>query len=276
MLQTDPLPQLGIVIWVEDVGERGIFGRLVEEARVVALELKIARRVFGRPKAESQDRIVRRFAIAHDRRVVGKGAHLFAIFQEVDIVIVFIFGRDRFAAEADQLREGVAPRFPGVVVEEPAIGPLHLDSVPNFLLENAILIAEAVAARRVVESGERIEEARREAAQAAVAEPRIGFARGDFVEIPLEFFQDGVNQFGGADVSDIVAQEPAREIFHRQEIGDLCFFVFDRVERRGPIDHHLFFERRAECLVELLDRGVAEPSAARGDDEMLNFLGEDI
>ena len=57
----------------------------------------------------------------------------------------------------------------------PRVGQLDLVAVAELLLEEPVLVMDAVADGRKIERGQRIEEARGEAAQTAVAEPHVVF-----------------------------------------------------------------------------------------------------
>ena len=63
----------------------------------------------------------------------------------------------------------------GIAVAQPLVGLLDLPAVDDLLLEDAELVADAVAQRRHFERGQRIDEAGREAAEAAVAQARLVF-----------------------------------------------------------------------------------------------------
>ena len=76
------------------------------------------------------------------------------------------------AAEAHRVAHAGARKLPGVPSCEPGVGVLDLAAVVDLLREHAVLVADAVAERRQPERGHRVEEARREPAQAAVAERR--------------------------------------------------------------------------------------------------------
>ena len=74
-----------------------------------------------------------------------------------------------------------------------AAGPfrdLALSAVAcDQLREDAVVVTDPVADRRILKRGERVEEARRQPAESAVAEPRIDFLRGDVLKLvahPLE------------------------------------------------------------------------------------------
>ena len=63
-----------------------------------------------------------------------------------------------------------APDLPRVAGAQPAVGALDLPAVADVLVEDAELVAQAVADRGDVERGERVHVARGEAPEAAVAE----------------------------------------------------------------------------------------------------------
>jgi hypothetical protein len=94
---------------------------------------------------------------------------------------------------------------------------LDLVAVDELLLEQAELVIDAVAERRVVERGERIEEARGEAAEAAVAQAHVHLGVADLLEILAERLERGharsSEQAGG---EQVVAEQPAHEVFERE------------------------------------------------------------
>ena len=80
------------------------------------------------------------------------------------------------AAPADEVVHVGLGDLPRVPVDQPVVGLLDLPAVVDLLLEDAELVADAVADRRPLEGGQRVEVARRQPAQAAVAEPRLRLA----------------------------------------------------------------------------------------------------
>ena len=81
----------------------------------------------------------------------------------------------RAAAKHDLECHLRAHDLPRVAKAKPLVGDLHLPAVTNRLVEDAELVADAVANRRNVEGRERVHVARREAAQSAVAETGLFF-----------------------------------------------------------------------------------------------------
>src|SRR5208283_3171122 len=65
--------------------------------------------------------------------------------------------------------------FPGIGAIQPVVWPLLLPSIANALVEHAVLVAQSVTHCRKLQGRHRIEEARRQTAEPAVAEPCIWF-----------------------------------------------------------------------------------------------------
>ncbi len=85
------------------------------------------------------------------------------------------------AAEADANGLVGALDLPGVTLGEPFVGDLDLAAIYDLLLEEAVAVAHAVAVAGDSLVGHRVEEARGEAAEAAVAERRVGLLALDLV-----------------------------------------------------------------------------------------------
>ena len=76
--------------------------------------------------------------------------------------------------------------LPGVAPTQPLVGHLHLPAVADFLVEDAELVAKAVADCRHAEGRERLQEAGREPSEPAVAEARLFFLFDQLVEVEPE------------------------------------------------------------------------------------------
>src|SRR6185503_20664408 len=80
--------------------------------------------------------------------------------------------------------------LPGRAVDEPVIRLLALLAVLDLLAEEPELVVDAVAVAGHVQGGHRIEEARGEAPEAAVAERGVRLERGDLLEVDAETARD--------------------------------------------------------------------------------------
>jgi hypothetical protein len=78
------------------------------------------------------------------------------------------------AAEVHAVADAGPRELPRRAVVQPGIGVLDLPAALDALREHAELVADAVAVRGQPERGHRIEEARGQAAEAAIAQRRVG------------------------------------------------------------------------------------------------------
>jgi hypothetical protein len=72
--------------------------------------------------------------------------------------------------------------LPRIAVAEPPIRDLDLLAVDDPLVEDAVVVAEAVTVRGVTEGGQRIQEARRQTTQPAVAQARVPLRLAEVLE----------------------------------------------------------------------------------------------
>jgi hypothetical protein len=140
------------------------------------------------------------------------------------------------AVELHRLGVFRAGHFPGIAEEHPVVGMLDLVALFKGLPEKAELVVDAVAERRVVLRRQRIEKARREAAEAAVAQPHVHLGLADLLKVLAERLQRRFRRVHEAGGEQVVAEEPAHEVFEG-EIVDAADVV-EVVHRLGG-DHPL-------------------------------------
>jgi hypothetical protein len=111
--------------------------------------------------------------------------------------------------------------FPRIGIAQPVVRALLLPAVANFLPEDAVLVAKPIAHRWQRHRRHRVQEAGREAAEAAVAQACIGFLVKNLhplaavlVEAPLDH---GIEH----EVHDVVAERAANEKLNRDIIDPL-------------------------------------------------------
>src|SRR5262249_31665545 len=90
--------------------------------------------------------------------------------------------------------------FPGIAESQPFVGLFDLPAVDDLLMEDAELIADAVADRWDLECRERIEEARGESTEAAVAEAGLVFVAQELVEVEADLCDGGAHFLVHAEV----------------------------------------------------------------------------
>ena len=101
---------------------------------------------------------------------------------------------------------------PGLFVGQPVVRLLDLLAVPvEGLLEDAVLVLDAVAERGYAEGRERVDEAGGETAEAAVAEARLVFDVDDVLRLEAQVLDGFVELVDHAGVEQCVTQLLAHE-----------------------------------------------------------------
>ena len=119
-------------------------------------------------------------------------------------------------------------------MREPDVGLLDLLPVVDLLAEDAVVVADAVADRADPQRRHRVHEARGEAAEASVAEPRILLDLEEAVEVAAERAHRLAGRLDDAEVAERVAQEPPREVLHREVVDALAARVPVALPRAVP------------------------------------------
>ncbi len=128
-----------------------------------------------------------RAAIAGDQQVVADGPDILRVDPLVTHAALLVARGVAVAAEAHAIAHAAVAALPEVVQAEPRARDFALRAVlADDLREDAVVVTNAVAGRGIAERRERIEEARGEPTEAAVAEPGIFFLGGDAIEVVAE------------------------------------------------------------------------------------------
>ena len=125
------------------------------------------------------------------------------------------------AAEADLVADLGTMELPRVAECEPVFGIFLLPAVLHDLAEQAVLVADAVAVGGYVERRHALHEAGGEAAEAAIAQRRVGFEGAQLVQIDVEAGQRGAHRVELVQVVEVVEQQPPDQEFERQVIDPL-------------------------------------------------------
>src|SRR5580700_2203315 len=116
--------------------------------------------------------------------------------------------------------------LPGIAVAQPVVGILLLPAIDDGLLKHAVFIAKTVAGCGKLHGGHRVEEARRKAAQTAVAQAGIGFLLEQIEPVDAFFsnykLRHGIEQ----EVRNIVGQRAADEKLHGEVVNALGIVLF--------------------------------------------------
>ena len=218
-----PQPAAGIVaiVGVEHLG-KGFTTHLllhgaIEIAAVEGMEIKR----LGRLRLPQPQPVAAVDAIAEHRHVMGDADGLFGGNPAHPVLALVVVPYLRVASEADPAAHGRLHQLPGPAALEPLVGDLHLPAVPDRLVEDAELVADAVAGGRDLKSGEGFEEASCQTAEAAVAQSRLLLKGEDLLDvIDAEALQGCGSLRLDAEHQQVVAQlgadqELRREVRHR-------------------------------------------------------------
>ncbi len=100
-----------------------------------------------------------------------------------------------------------------------------LKAVHEALTKETELVVDAVAEAGIVERRQRIEKARREAAEASVAERGIGLERLQFLQIDAELHDDRLRLVVELEIRQVVAEKAAHEELHGQVMQALRVLI---------------------------------------------------
>jgi hypothetical protein len=149
--------------------------------------------------------------------------------------------------------------LPRIAKVEPEVGLLDLRAVANALKEHAVLIAQTVAPRRVVLRRQRVDEARGEAAETAVAEAGVLLLGHAELESDAELAHRLADALLEAEVDDGVLQRAAHEVLHREVVDALRVFGVKVHLRVFPaLDQVVAHSVRQRQIVGLILRTLAD------------------
>ena len=134
-------------------------------------------------------------------------------------------------------------------------------AVADHLPENAVLVAQAVADGRILQRGERVDEAGGETAEAAVAEPRIGLFLDHRIEIPALLLQGTPNQRLRGQIHHVVAQRAAEQKLHGEVVDALGVRVLSRLTGGNPAMRDQVADEAAGGLELLVAESLSAGSA---------------
>ena len=219
LLEPELLALQGLVVRIEHLGQVFRDDLPVHGAVVVAAvehrEVERFRRL-GAPQAQRVRGVV---AIAEDRGVVRDAEYDLVGYPAHADLPAFVGEVLGAAAEPHLLRPLRPHELPGIAEAQPLVGLLDLPAVDDVLVEDAELVADAVAERGNLEGRQRVEKARGEAAETAVAEPGLLLLLQQLVEIETEPRDRALHEIVNAEVDQVVAEVRSHQELGR-EIGD--------------------------------------------------------
>ena len=206
---------------------------MVHSAEVVALvevlEVEVVRGGSA-PQPEGIDRLA---TVANHWHVVGDAPHCLGRSPEHRVAsVLHVVAHLAAKGHADA---ALGPGdFPRVAAAQPAVRVLDLVPVLDALLENAVLVAEAVADRRHAQCGHGFEEARRQTTEPAIAEACVHLLLADVLEIEADGGEGGVDRIQHVQVQHIVPQTAPHEELQRQVVDALHLGLVELVLAADP------------------------------------------
>ena len=205
-----------------------------------------------RPRARRhRRRVVDPFAPpTDDRHVVGTCPHDFAGMPVVADLVAHLVGLDG-TAEAYRVDDVGPGELPRVAMREPVVRRLPLPAIGDELLEETVVVADAVSDGRYPDRRHAFHEAGGEAAEAAIAQGRIMLGGAKPIEVDVEAGQ-GLARLGfEAEIAERLRQAPADQELHREIVDLLGGLAAGRSLCRGVDDMVANGERSGAIPVEL-------------------------
>eukprot|EP00047_Mylnosiga_fluctuans_P003292 m.228426 g.228426 ORF g.228426 m.228426 type:complete len:867 (+) comp11740_c0_seq1:45-2645(+) len=229
----------------------------------------------GRPQTHGVDGVI---AVAGDGGVVRQGQHdlragplKLAAGEPLDV-----------AVEVDRQDVLRARDLPGIAVLEPVVGGLLLVTIADALLEDTILVADAVPVRGQRQRGHRVEEARSKATKTAVAEAGIDLNLLELLHLQAHLVESLGAQTTDAQVDHGIGERAAhvelqREVVHALRIVAVVHLLSLKPARHDVISHCV---REREVVValrgdtQLLRKGAVQVAVEEAADGKHVVLGE--
>ncbi|MCY1399398.1 hypothetical protein D9M71_144520 [compost metagenome] len=202
-------------------------------------------------------------APADHRHVVGDRPHPLVRLPDLAGRATLLRHALHAAAEADAEAEFRPLEFPGIAEVQPGLGVLLLPAVADHLLEQAVLVADAVAVGGDVQGRHAFHEARRQPAEAAVAQRRVRLGQAHALQVHAQFGQRRAGDFQQAEVAQVVDQQAADEEFQREVVDPLALAAVDRPGRFLPAVDQVLAGRQGDGLEPVMVEGIRRVLAYR-------------
>src|SRR5277367_1883716 len=167
-------------------------------------------------------------APANDWRIVGDRLHSLSWMPHVAGALVVL---DHFdpTAEANRVVVFGSDELPRIAVDEPVLRRFLLPPAANNLAKETVVVADAVAVRGDRQRRHAVHETRGEAAEAAIAERRIGLDLAQVRQIDAELVERLRHRLRDAEIGQGVEQQAPNQEFKREIIDALAPVDIDAV-----------------------------------------------
>ena len=270
LAQPQLLPLRMVVVGVQHLADSRQLGNLPLGSLVIAavegdhVELG----GHGLEQPQGTDRLA---VIAGNQHVAGHGRHGLVIgMDNKGGSILPVLGN--FSAETDLHRVGGLLLKPHIaVVVNPVVGQLGLPAVLQLLAEDAVLVADRVAPRRILAGGQRVEEAGRKPAQPPVADARVRLKLEHILQLKAAFLHNLLHRVVHAEIVQVVAQRAANKELHADVVHPLALLRLDFFGEAHFFAAHQLLQHGAQHAVHLLRGGVFQIGIVQG----CQFIGKD-
>ena len=244
------------VVGVQDLrdglGVRAELRGLGVVAGVEGVQVEVLVGGLGAPQAQAVHGLS---AVAHDGHVIGHGLHELAALLREPIAARLVLVAHDLAAEAHE--HGVL-RLPRVALVEPVVRDLHLAAVDDLLLEQAVVVAHAVAKSQDTLGGHGVQEARGQTSQASVAQARVALLGDELLKVDVHLGQALLHDVSDAVVEQVVVEQRAQEELEAEVVDLLLVALLVLGVRRGELAVGLAGDELGKRLVLVLRRAVPE------------------
>ena len=206
---------------IEHARDRLGLRAFLQRADVVAGVELVEQDRIDRLRAPEPQRIHPRAAPADDRGIEGHREDVLGRPPFEPGRAVRLLHRHHLPAEADLVGRFAALELPRIAVRQPVLRQFDLPALAHFLAEHAVGIADAVAVGRDLQRRHRVHEARREPAEAAIAERRVGLEIDEIAEVDIEILQRLPHLLHEADIAHGIAHQPPDEEFEAEVVDAL-------------------------------------------------------
>ena len=204
LFQPQLFSQVQFVVRIENL--RDVFGDdlLLNRLKVVAaVELSENEFVgrFRRPQTQGVDG----FSAVTDNRRIVRNADDFIGIEPVKRRFPVLNQLLDLAAEIDDDLVIRTLKFPRIAVAQPVVGKFNLPTVLDFLIENSVVVADAVTESRNFKRCQRIEETGCQPSQTAVSQTGVDLFLPQFFQRVTEGFKHGLHILFHLHIDDVVA-----------------------------------------------------------------------
>ena len=144
--------------------------------------------------------------------------------------------------ERDLLHRLGAADLPGVAIFTPGVRALDLATILDLLTEQAVLVVDAVAHRRVIQGGQGVDEAGGQTTQAAVAKGHVRLLFAQIGQFQTEFTQGLFADLVQREVVQVVGGQTPHQEFSREIVNRTSIFLEVSLLSAGQALVHLFVD----------------------------------